>query len=157
MGAFHRLPLPLERHEGRLLAGHGWGDVRAGVAGMWLYGIVPSGWMVCPVMGLGLSGWTVAQPAVMAIMSRAVPANEQGLLQGAIAGADGLTAVLAPPVWTGIFAYFASPAAPMIVPGAAFFASGLVFAGAATMMQRLRAPGTGPGLTLRGAGRSSMQ
>src|SRR5258706_7646331 len=43
-----------------------------------LYGLVPQGWMVFPVMALGVFGWTIAQPAVQALMSQAVPANEQG-------------------------------------------------------------------------------
>ena len=64
----------------------------------------------------------------MALMSRAIPPTEQGLLQGAVASANSLGAVLAPPAWSGVFAYFISPAAPMIVPGAAFFGSSFVFA-----------------------------
>jgi DHA1 family tetracycline resistance protein-like MFS transporter len=98
------------------------------VVGVSLYGLVPSGWMIYPVMVLGLFGWTIAQPATMGLMSRAIPANEQGLLQGAVASVNSLTSVLAPPVWTGVFAYFVSPAAPAIVPGAAFFGASLVFA-----------------------------
>jgi len=92
-----------------------------------LYGLVPQGWMVFPVMALGVFGWTIAQPAVQALMSQAVPANEQGLLQGALASMTNLTSVAGPPIWTGLFGYFVSPAAPVIVPGAAFFAASLVF------------------------------
>jgi DHA1 family tetracycline resistance protein-like MFS transporter len=103
-----------------------------------LYGIVPQGWMLFPVMALGLFGWIVAQPAVMALMSRAIPPTEQGLLQGAVASVNSLTAVLAPPAWTGVFAYFISPAAPIMVPGAAFFGASLVFALA--LLLALRAP-----------------
>jgi DHA1 family tetracycline resistance protein-like MFS transporter len=92
-----------------------------------LYGIVPQGWMVYPVMVIGVLGWTVAQPAVQALMSQAVPPTEQGLLQGALASMTNLTSVIGPPIWTGLFGYFVSPAAPVRVPGAAFFASALVF------------------------------
>ncbi|HEX9158685.1 MAG TPA: TCR/Tet family MFS transporter [Rhizomicrobium sp.] len=92
-----------------------------------LYGIVPLGWMVYPVMVLGLFGWIIAQPAAMGLMSRTLPANEQGLLQGVVASINSICAVVGPPVWTGIFAYFVSPSAPMIVPGAAFDGSALVF------------------------------
>ncbi len=99
----------------------------ASAMGISLYGIVPEGWMVYPVMILGLFGWTIAQPALMGLMSRAVPADEQGLLQGAVASASSLTSIAAPPVWTGIFAYFVSASAPAIIPGAAFFAAALVF------------------------------
>jgi MFS transporter, DHA1 family, tetracycline resistance protein len=92
-----------------------------------LYGIVPQGWMVYPVMAIGILGWTIAQPAVQALMSQSVPPNEQGLLQGALASMTNLTSVVGPPIWTGLFGYFVSPAAPVLVPGAAFFASSLVF------------------------------
>jgi MFS transporter, DHA1 family, tetracycline resistance protein len=93
-----------------------------------LYGIVPQGWMVYPVMVVALFGWITAQPATMALMSRAIPPDEQGLLQGAVASLNSLTAVVAPPVWSGVFAYFVSAAAPAIVPGAAFFGAASVFA-----------------------------
>ena len=122
-GGLVRVVVPLLGERRAILMGLG-----VSVIGLVLYGVVPTGWMIYPVMVLGLFGWTVAQPAVMGLMSRAVPANEQGLLQGAVASATSLTSVLAPPVWTGIFAYFVSPAAPMIVPGAAFFAAAAVFA-----------------------------
>jgi DHA1 family tetracycline resistance protein-like MFS transporter len=110
------------------------GERRAIIAGLavsavvcFLYGAVPQGWMMFPVMGLAVFGWTVAQPAVQALMSRSVPANEQGLLQGALASMTNLTSIVGPPIWTGLFGYFVSRAAPLIVPGAAFFAAAGVF------------------------------
>ena len=95
-----------------------------------LYGSVNKGWMMYCVMPLAISGWTVAQPAVQGLLSRSVPANEQGLLQGAIASITSLTSIAGPPIWTGLFGYFVSPLAPIIIPGAAFFVSALVFLGA---------------------------
>jgi DHA1 family tetracycline resistance protein-like MFS transporter len=95
-----------------------------------LYGIVPQGWMLYPVMALGMFGWIMASPAMMSLMSRAVGPSEQGLLQGALASLMGLTSIAGPPIWTGLFGYFVSPAAPVIVPGAAFFAAAAVFAAA---------------------------
>lgn len=105
-----------------------------------LYGMVPQGWMMFPVMVLALFGWTIAQPATMGLMSRAMPANEQGLLQGAVASMNSLTAVIAPPLWTGVFAYFVSPAAPAILPGAAFDGAALVFLAALALAIRWVAP-----------------
>jgi DHA1 family tetracycline resistance protein-like MFS transporter len=92
-----------------------------------LYGLVPAGWMMYPVLAVSVFGWTIAQPAVQALMSRAVPANEQGLLQGALASMNNLTSIFGPPIWTGLFGFFISSAAPVTVPGAAFFAAALVF------------------------------
>lgn len=111
------------------------GEARAIVMGLFVsailtaaYGIVPSGWMVCPLIALGVFGWVLAQPATMGLMSASVPANEQGLLQGALASLTSRTSIIGPPIWTGLFAYFVSPAAPVIIPGAAFFVSALMFA-----------------------------
>jgi DHA1 family tetracycline resistance protein-like MFS transporter len=101
-----------------------------------LYGIVPQGWMVFPVMAFGILGWTIAQPATQALMSQAVPANEQGLLQGALASMTNLTSIAGPPIWTGLFGYFVSPAAPVVVPGAAFFAGAIVFLAALVLAAR---------------------
>jgi DHA1 family tetracycline resistance protein-like MFS transporter len=106
------------------------------------YCFATQGWMVYPAMTLAIFGWTTAQPAVMSLMSRAVPPNEQGLLQGAVASINSLTTVLAPPFWTGIFAFFVSPQAPMILPGAAFIGSGMVFALA--LLMALRTPSLKP-------------
>ena len=92
-----------------------------------LYGAINQGWMLYLVMPLAISGWTVAQPAVQGLMSRAVPANEQGLLQGAMASITSLTSIAGPVIWTGLFGYFVSPAAPFILPGAAFYVSAAVF------------------------------
>lgn len=92
-----------------------------------LYGAVPQGWMIFPVMVLAIFGWTIGQPAVQALMSRAVPANEQGLLQGALASMMNLTSIVGPPIWTGLFGFFVSSAAPVVVPGAAFFGAAAVF------------------------------
>lgn len=106
-----------------------------------LYGLVPRGWMMYPVMAIAVFGWTIAQPAVQALMSHAVPANEQGLLQGALASMTNLTSIFGPPIWTGLFGYFVSPAAPVIVPGAAFFGAALVFFAALMLAVRWLRPG----------------
>ena len=106
-----------------------------------LYGVVPQGWMIYPVMVLAIFGWTIAQPAVQALMSQAVPPNEQGLLQGALASMTNLTSIFGPPIWTGLFGFFVSPAAPFVLPGAAFFASALVFFAAFVVaVRRLAVP-----------------
>jgi DHA1 family tetracycline resistance protein-like MFS transporter len=87
-------------------------------------------------MILAVFGWTIAQPAVQALMSRSVPANEQGLLQGALASMTNLTSIVGPPIWTGLFGFFVSEAAPVVVPGAAFFAAAVVFAIALGLARR---------------------
>jgi len=92
-----------------------------------LYGAMTRGWMLYCIMPLAIFGWSVAQPAIQGLMSRAVPASEQGLLQGAMASITNLTSIAGPVIWTGLFGYWVSPAAPFILPGAAFYVSALVF------------------------------
>ena len=101
-----------------------------------LYGAVTKGWMLYCVMPLAITGWTVAQPAIQGLMSRAVPANEQGLLQGAIASITNLTSILGPIIWTSLFGYFVGPGAPLIIPGAAFYVSAVVFGVALVLATR---------------------
>src|SRR5260370_39619226 len=60
------------------------------------------------------------------MMSRAVPANQQGLLQGAMTSVMTGSAILAPPLTNGLFAGFISPGAPLVVPGAPFFLGSLL-------------------------------
>jgi len=91
------------------------------------YGAVTQGWMVYAVMPFAISGWTVAQPAVQGLMSRAVPANEQGLLQGALASITNLTSIGGPVIWTGLFGYFIGVRAPAVVPGMPFYVSAALF------------------------------
>lgn len=82
----------------------------------------------------------VTQPALQGIMSRKIPKDAQGELQGAIAAIASLSMVLSPPVMTQIFAAFSAPEKPIVVfglllsqtgtgvyfPGAPFFCAGLI-------------------------------
>jgi MFS transporter, DHA1 family, tetracycline resistance protein len=104
------------------------------------YGLVPEGWMVFPLMAVAMFGWTTSQPAVQGLLSRAVPPSEQGLLQGAIASLNSLTAILGPVVWPAIFAYFVSASVPVKLPGAAYYVASMVFFVAMLLAARWLAP-----------------
>jgi len=96
-----------------------------GAIGAAAFALAPAGWMVYPVMvPWALVG--LAMPAMRAIMSRAVPADAQGALQGAIAGMMSLTAIVTPLVMTQLFTYFTSGDAPFRFPGASFMLAGLL-------------------------------
>ncbi|MBS0473128.1 MAG: TCR/Tet family MFS transporter [Proteobacteria bacterium] len=86
-------------------------------------------WMLYAWMAVwALSG--VGNPALTSIVSRQVPANEQGELQGALSSLGGATSIFAPLVMTGLFSFFTGPDAPIYFPGAPFFAAGLFELGA---------------------------
>jgi DHA1 family tetracycline resistance protein-like MFS transporter len=68
----------------------------------------------------------VAGPALQALMSNQVPANEQGELQGALTSLISVTSIVGPPLMTGLFAFYTKPTAMVYFPGAPFLA-GAVF------------------------------
>jgi len=92
---------------------------------MTAYGLATRGWMVYVLLVLGSFG-SIASPAVQGLISRSVPLNEQGAVQGALASLASLAGILAPPMTTSLFGYFISAAAPMQVPGMAFFVGALL-------------------------------
>jgi MFS transporter, DHA1 family, tetracycline resistance protein len=71
--------------------------------------------------------WGFAGPSAQALMSQRVDPSEQGRLQGALAGLRGISGMLAPTLFTGVFAWFVGPNAPRPMPGAPFIlAAGLL-------------------------------
>src|SRR6266566_6877520 len=91
------------------------------VVGMLLFGLASQGWMMYAVTALYCLGLGLLNPAVQGLMSRAVAANEQGLLQGAMTSVMTAAAIIGPPVANGLFALSISPQAPLALPGAPFF------------------------------------
>ena len=101
--------------------------------GLVLFAFATSGWQMyafCLVYCLG----GIAGPTMQSIMSNQVPANEQGELQGALTSLMSVTAIIGPPLMTGVFAAFTKDSVPFEFPGAAFAlgallaCAGLVFA-----------------------------
>jgi len=67
----------------------------------------------------------LTMPSVRAMLSRAVPANAQGELQGAIGGIVSFTAIVTPFTMTHLFSAANAPDAPLHLPGAPFAAAAL--------------------------------
>jgi MFS transporter, DHA1 family, tetracycline resistance protein len=91
------------------------------VIAMLLFGLAGQGWMMYAVTALYCLGLGLLGPSTQGLMSRAVPGSQQGLLQGAMTSVTTATAIVAPPLTNGLFAFFIGPGAPLIVPGAPFF------------------------------------
>lgn len=108
-----------------------------GAAGFIGYAFSTQGWMMYPWM-LVWSMMALAMPAMNAIISRRVPATEQGEVQGALASVGGITSIVAPVLLTSVFAYFTQKNAPVYFPGSAFLAAGLMLAIAALLLVRAR-------------------
>ena len=74
-----------------------------GTLGFTLYALAPSGywfWAMMPVAAL----WGVATPAAQAIMTHHVDPREQGRLQGAVASLSSIAGIIAPTLFTRLFA-----------------------------------------------------
>lgn len=86
------------------------------------YGCATHGWMTYVIIAVGsLAG--IAGPSVQGLISRSVGADEQGAVQGSLNSLASIAGIIGPPLATGMFGYFISPASPVKLPGAAFFFS----------------------------------
>jgi DHA1 family tetracycline resistance protein-like MFS transporter len=96
------------------------------------YAFATAGWMMFAWLATWLFG-AMVMPSTNALMSRRVSADAQGELQGAVASLFSLSSIVGPPLMTQLFGRFASPTAPVHLPGAAFLAAALLAAAALTV------------------------
>jgi DHA1 family tetracycline resistance protein-like MFS transporter len=82
------------------------------------YGMAPEGWMLYPLIFVGAVGG-LTTPALQAIVSKGVGADEQGGVQGALSSLNSLAGIIGPKLATGLFGHFILTR-PQI-PGAAFY------------------------------------
>lgn len=100
--------------------------------GFLLYGFATASWMMFAFTIIyGLGG--IAGPALQGIISAAVPANEQGELQGALTSLMSATSIVGPPLMTNLFSYFTRPAATFRFPGAPFLMAAILVLASAVM------------------------
>ena len=103
-----------------------------GAASLVAYGCATRGWMIYAILVLGSCGG-VAGPAIQGLISRGVGPDEQGGVQGALGSLTSVAGIMGPPVATSLFGFFISPAAPVHLPGAAFFFSAALMVAALLM------------------------
>src|SRR5262249_8562980 len=96
-----------------------------GVLGFLGFAIAWRGWMVLAAIPF-IALWGVAGPAIQSIMSRRVDHSSQGKLQGAINSLRSITQMVAPVMFTQIFAYAISPRSRVYLPGAPYFLSAVL-------------------------------
>lgn len=118
------------------------GETRAAAAGLVLtaisffgYAFASAGWMLFPWIALG-AFMGLVMPALRGMLSRAVPEDQQGELQGALSSLMGLTAIVAPLMMTQVFRIFSAEDAPIHFPGASFVLAGLLTLGALVIVLR---------------------
>ncbi|MBI1950748.1 MAG: TCR/Tet family MFS transporter [Acidobacteria bacterium] len=99
------------------------------------YALATRGWMMYAWMLTWLFAGLV-HPSMMAIMSRKIPADAQGELQGGVASLYSISTIVGPPLMTQIFGYFSADRAPLRLPGAAFICAALLALGGALLLLR---------------------
>jgi DHA1 family tetracycline resistance protein-like MFS transporter len=98
-----------------------------GVLGFLGFALARHGWMLLASIPL-IALWGVAGPAIQSLMSRRVDHSSQGKLQGAINSLRSITTMVAPIIFTQVFAYAISPRTAIPLPGAPYFLAGLLLA-----------------------------
>ncbi|HUL53743.1 MAG TPA: TCR/Tet family MFS transporter [Opitutaceae bacterium] len=102
------------------------------------YGLATRGWMIYVLILAGAFGG-IAGPAAQALITRHVPADEQGAVQGVLAGLGSLAGVFGPPLAAWSFALCVAPHTPLPLPGVAFFeAAGLFLLALALALRAFR-------------------
>jgi DHA1 family tetracycline resistance protein-like MFS transporter len=114
-----------------------WGLLFGAIAFI-LYGFATEGWMMYAFAVIHIFGWSTAGPAIQALATRAVPANEQGLLQGVINSTVTASGIIAAPIAASAFGYFIGPSAPAVIPGIPFFIGAVLFVVALVITLRVR-------------------
>ena len=89
------------------------------MCGFVAYALLRNGWFVFPVLAL-TAMQSLVMPSMNGMMSRRVPADAQGELQGFSGSIAALAAIIAPAIYNPALAWFTGPDAPFRFPGIAF-------------------------------------
>ena len=89
----------------------------------------PAALILTPLTALG----AVVTPALQGMMSRTVPDDAQGELQGVLTSVAAISMIVSPFVMTQIFAFFTGPSTPYTLPGAPFLLSMLLMVASAVV------------------------
>lgn len=113
-----------------------------GVLGFAIYALAPTSllfWCGLPVFAMvGL-----VQPTSQSLMSRRVPGNEQGRLQGAMSGIQSITGLVGPSLYTTVFAWAITGGKALNLPGLGILvAAGLAFLALLLAVRYARQPST---------------
>jgi len=94
------------------------------------FAFAPHGSLLLACIPVTVMGFATG-PTISSLLSARVDGASQGMLQGVMASATSLAAILTPPVMSKVFSVFSLPGAPRYFPGAPYLAAaGLAFVGA---------------------------
>ena len=103
------------------------------------YGFINKTWMVFALIPLGAIG-SLAVPAHQGLMSRIVPINQQGELQGVLTSITSLVYIISPLVMTGLFYIFTNEDFYIYLPGAPFLFSAILVILCFYLIFRMKTP-----------------
>ena len=89
------------------------------------YGLATAGWMIYAIIIVASFGG-IGGPAAQSIITRSVPPNEQGAVQGALTSIVSVAGIVGPLLWTWIFGASIKPESPIHHPGMAFFGASII-------------------------------
>jgi DHA1 family tetracycline resistance protein-like MFS transporter len=108
------------------------GDTRAVILGFCIsivafigYGSAPYGWMIYAIICVGAFAG-ISGPALQSYVTKHVPANEQGAVQGVFAGLASLAGIPGPFIASHSFGWAIAPERSFHLPGIAFFEGALL-------------------------------
>ena len=114
-----------------------------GAGGFAVYALAPtSGIFWCGLPIFALMG--LVQPSSLAMMSRRVPVNEQGRLQGATSGIMSITGLVGPSLFTSVFAWAITGGAALGLPGLGILLASALVAVALLLALRFARPPAAP-------------
>jgi DHA1 family tetracycline resistance protein-like MFS transporter len=96
-----------------------------GAIGFAIYGFASVGTvalLAVPIHAL----WGLGSPAAQGLMTRRVPASEQGQLQGALSSLGGIAGLIGPGLFTLTFAWFLGARGGIVLPGAPLLLAALL-------------------------------
>jgi MFS transporter, DHA1 family, tetracycline resistance protein len=103
---------------------------------MFLCGFATQGWMLFPLIAGHVAGNASAEPALKSLLSRNMPASEQGLLQGIIGSIGGLVIIIAPFSASMLLANASGPTPLVPLPGIWFVIASILYATALILLIR---------------------
>jgi DHA1 family tetracycline resistance protein-like MFS transporter len=120
------------------------GEARAALLGLSMgttaciaYALAAQPWMIFMISAAcGLQA--LSYPALSALLTRQVPPDAQGELQGAIASLSSLASIVGPLVMTQVLAYFTRPEAAVPFAGAAFVLAAMLNLTGVAVLSALR-------------------
>ncbi|WP_426791700.1 TCR/Tet family MFS transporter [Sphingobacterium sp. WOUb80] len=93
--------------------------------GLLLFSFAGEGWMMLLfLIPYSLGG--ICGPSLQSMISKSIPANQQGELQGALTSLVSATSIVGPPMMTNLFYYFTHDKAPFQFSGAPFLLASIL-------------------------------